>query len=265
MQQAALFFRRLSAAVRLDESDREALDRLGARQVPVPAGNDLIVEGEPIRQVVILERGWACRYVLLEDGRRQILQLLVPGDHVGESGAVFAHADHSIATLTPARVLVFPVEALRALASRHVRLRVALEWSKFRDRSMIHARLIDIGRRSASQSMAHLILELYHRLRLVGAAGENCFALPLTQETLADALGLTMVHVNRTLRQLRADGLVDLKNGLLTIRDRERLTELAGFDPSYLHHAPVSPSATSGLGDESDAATGAPQRTDRAV
>lgn len=205
MHQAAFFVRRLSTGVQLDESDREALGRLDARQVAVPAGHDLVIEGEAIRNGIIFERGWGCRYRLLEDGRRQILQLLVAGDHAGDSGAIFGQADHSIATLTPARILLLPVEALGELAARHPRLRLALEWSRFCDRAIIQARLVDIGRRSASQGMAHLILELYHRLRLVGEADEDCFALPLKQETLADALGLTMVHVNRTLRQLRAE------------------------------------------------------------
>lgn len=265
MQQAAFFIRRLSAGVRLGEADREALARLDARKVAVPAGHDLIVEGQSVRHGVIFERGWGCRYALLEDGRRQILQLLVAGDHVGDSGAIFGQADHSVATLTPSRVLVFPVGALAELAAHHSRLRLALEWSRFRDRAMIQARLIDIGRRSACQGMAHLILELFHRLRLVGEAEPDSFALPLTQETLADALGLTMVHVNRTLRQLRADGLVGLDNGLLTILDRERLTALAGFDPSYLHHGPVSHAAA----DRSARAEGTgdtlPRRADRAV
>ena len=265
MQRAECFMRRLSAGVPLGEAERAALHDLGARPAAVPGGHDLVLEGEPLCEGVIFERGWGCRYALLEDGRRQVLQLLVPGDHVGDSGAIFGRADHSVATLTPARVLLFPAAALAELSERLPRLGLALEWSRFRDRSMARARLIDIGRRSGCQRTAHLILELHLRLRLVGEAGEDWFILPLTQELLADALGMTTVHVNRMLRRLRQDRLIDLDHGRLTILARERLIELAEFDDSYLHHAPVRDSVINGLPEQADEAPTQPPRADRAV
>lgn len=229
------FLLRLSMATYLDDRERSALASMAERVVEVPARRDIVHEGEPFDRGFIVDWGWACRYTILSDGRRQILNFLIPGDHVGNAAAVFERADHSIATLSPARLSVFPSETLSDLAGRYAGIRAAFDWSTQCELAVARARLVDVGRRAAYQRLAHLILELHHRLQLVALAGDDPFVLPLTQEMLADALGLTIVHINRTVRHLREQGLICFSNGRLTILDADRLARVADFDKGYLH------------------------------
>ena len=239
MTTASRFVRRISTALPLGPREREALASLLVQTTRAEAGRDLILDGGTVDYGYVFESGWGCRYKLVEDGRRQILNFVVPGDYVGASGGIVHAADHSIAALTPVELLVFPAAALREIGDRLPRLRAALEWSSRRDLSILQERIVDIGRRSAYERMAHLMLELQHRLELVGLADGTGFDLPLTQETLADALGLTVVHVNRTLRRLRESGALLVASGRVTISDRAALVRIADFDDSYLHQGPM--------------------------
>lgn len=229
------FLQRISVALPLGRKEREALEELLAHSSSAEPGRDIVVDGEAIDYGYVFERGWGCRYKLVEDGRRQILNFVLPGDYVGASGRLVQAADHSIAALTRAELIAFPSAALAELGERLPRLRAAFEWSNRRDLAMLQERIVDIGRRSAYERMAHLILELHQRLALVGLADDDGFDLPLTQEMLADALGLTVVHVNRTLRRLRESGTVTIAAGRVTIVDRGALVDIADFDGGYLH------------------------------
>ncbi len=232
-------FLRLNTPLPLGAEELDALRTLRMQRLVAPAGRDLVREGDAVDRVYIFQRSWGCRYATLEDGRRQILQILLPGDHVGDSAEVFSRSDHAVATLTEGPLLVLPSRDLLDAARRRPRLGVALEWSRWRDLAIMQRRLVDLGRRSALERTAHLLLELHHRLQLVGLGSARGYRLPLTQQTLADALGLTEVHVNRTLRRMAREGLARIDDQRVTILRPERLAEIAEFDEGYLHHGPV--------------------------
>jgi CRP-like cAMP-binding protein len=175
------------------------------------------------------------RYKVLPDGQRQIMAYLVLGDMCDMHGSILGEMDHSIGALTPCRVAYIPQRAIEELTRRHPRINRALWWATLVDEGTLREWLVTMGRREADQQMAHLFCELLLRLQTVGLATENGFELPVTQDELADTLGLSAVHVNRVLQQLRKDGLISLVGKRLTIHDVERLKALAEFDPTYLH------------------------------
>jgi CRP-like cAMP-binding protein len=143
--------------------------------------------------------------------------------------------DHGIVALTPAAVAFIPHAVIEQLPLRRPELARALWWATLVDEAVLRAWIVNIGRRDAFEGVAHLLCELHVRLRHVGLVQDHSFDLPLTQEDLADALGLTPVHTNRVLQRLRSEGLITLRGGHLTILDAEGLRRAAGFDPNYLH------------------------------
>jgi CRP-like cAMP-binding protein len=226
--------RKLSAFVALGEADLETLARFYQRRRRFQPGHELIHEGQTHASAFILARGWACSYKILPDGERQIVDFQIPGDFLGLRSILFRTADHSIEAVTR-------IEASEVLASDILnafsgapRLATAVLWAASRDEAMVVEHLVNLGRRSAEERMAHVLLELGARLTLVGMGGRTGFDCPLTQYHLADALGLSAVHVNRVLRQLREGGLVTFQKGRVVFDDFERLKELAGFDTAYL-------------------------------
>jgi CRP-like cAMP-binding protein len=225
---------KLGTVARLGDEDLAALHDLTRDSREVPARRNLIREGDRPDHVHLVVEGWAARYKLLPDGGRQILAFLLPGDLCDLHVTVLGQMDHSIATLTRARIAFIPTAAMERLAERP-RLTRALWWSALVDEAVLRAWLTSIGRRDALERIGHLFCELFRRLCNVGLATGNGIELPLTQEEIGDALGLTPVHVNRVLQQMRADGLIVLKRGSLEIPDVARLEKVSGFDPSYLH------------------------------
>ncbi|MET0338437.1 MAG: Crp/Fnr family transcriptional regulator [Caulobacter sp.] len=228
------YIRRLEALHPLSEAERANLTQLSAPPQHHPAGMDLSTEGDapPIPRIIL--SGWACRQRGLADGRRQILAFLLPGDAVGippqNIGGVFCST-----------TAITAVTSISGAAVREAALRLTAHPSGVaiacvRACAMEEARLFDhvvrLGRQSALERVAHLLLELHERLAVVGLAFENRFPMPLTQEVLADALGLSIVHVNRTLQQLRRSGLIDTRAGWVTLRDHVQMTELASFRPA---------------------------------
>jgi CRP-like cAMP-binding protein len=226
--------RKLSAFVALSGDDLETLARFHRRRRSFAAGHQMIHEGGKNQSAFILAEGWACSYKMLPDGERQIVDFQIPGDFLGLRSILFRTSDHSIEAITR-------IEASEVLASdildgfsRAPRLASAVLWAASRDEAMVVEHLVNLGRRSAETRMAHFLLELGARLKLVGIGGLSGFDCPLTQYHLADALGLSAVHVNRVLRHLREEGLVTFQKGRVSFDDLAGLTELAGFDPDYL-------------------------------
>ena len=195
---------------------------------------DIIVQGRPYRSVFILCRGFVWRYKILPDGKRQLLSFGLPGDLIGFPAAFFDKAVNATGSLSDVVVATVPFAALYDLFTRFPRIAVALYWTAAREAAIYGERVVDIGRRSAYERLAHLILELLTRLRTVGLAEELSYVLPLTQELIADVLGLSGPHVSRMLRSMREEGLVTIEDHRLTVMDLESLTQLAGFDGDYL-------------------------------
>jgi len=226
--------RKLSAFVALSDADLATLARFERRRRSFQPGHELIHEGQAKASAFILSEGWACSYKLLPDGERQIVDFQIPGDFLGLRSILFRTSDHSIEAVTRIEATeVLAADILDAFAQAP-RLATAVLWAASRDEAMVVEHLVNLGRRSAEERMAHFLLELGARLALVGVGDRTGFDCPLTQYHLADALGLSAVHVNRVLRHLREEGLVTFRNGRVAFDDFPRLKTVGGFDTAYL-------------------------------
>ena len=199
------------------------------------ARHDLIREGDRPGSVFVLLDGWACRYKLLPEGGRQIIAFMMPGDCCDMRVSLLDEMDHSLATITSARVAMITSTQIEMLLLSRPAITRALMWSQLVDEAIMRAWIVSIGRRGSVERLAHLMCELYIRARDIGLAKDNNIRLPLTQIVLGDALGLTAVHVNRVLRQLKTERVMDIKGGTLTITNPDKLADIAGFDGNYLH------------------------------
>ena len=226
--------RKLSAFVALGEADLETLARFYQRRRRFQPGHELIHEGQTHASAFILARGWACSYKILPDGERQIVDFQIPGDFLGLRSILFRTSDHSIEAVTPIEASEVVASDIFDAFSHAPRLASAVLWAASRDEAMVVEHLVNLGRRSAEERMAHFLLELAARLKLVGLGDMTGYDCPLTQYHLADALGLSAVHVNRVLRHMREEGLVTFQKGRVVFDDFVRLKDLAGFDTAYL-------------------------------
>ena len=236
----AMFVAKLEMRGPLDAGDREGLRDLCANVRRIDANSDIISDGANPTHVHLVLEGWAARYKLLPGGGRQITAFLIPGDFCDAHVAILSRMDHGIVALSDVAVAYIPHALFDALPLRSVKLARALWWSTLVDEAVLRAWIVNIGRRDAYEAVAHLFCELQARLRNVGLVEDNRFDLPITQDVLADALGLTPVHINRILQRLRSENLILLKGGILTILDAEALRKVAGFDPAYLHVRPAA-------------------------
>ena len=200
----------------------------------MPRNREIISAGRKYDGVFVLLDGIAIRYRVLHDGRRQILNVVLPGDFIGFPACFFETALYTIAALSETVVSWVPFATLFGLFQRYPRLAATLFCTFSCETAMYAEHLIDVGRRTALERVAHFLLELLIRLQAIGLADERTFRMPLTQELVADALGLSMPHVNRTLRQLREDRLVSVDGPNVVIEDIEGLTALADFEQAYL-------------------------------
>jgi len=226
--------RKLGAFVALSEAELSVLEGLHKRRRTFVAGRDLVHQGQSDQAAYILISGWACSYKLLEDGQRQIVDFQIPGDFLGLRSVVLHLSDHSVESVTDIEVTEVHVSDLMKTFSDTPRLATAVLWAASRDEAMVVEHLINIGRREADVRVAHFLLELGARLTLVGLGSKTGYACPLTQYLLADALGLSSVHVNRVLRTLREAGMVTFRDGFVTFDDYDRLAEYAKFERTYL-------------------------------
>jgi CRP-like cAMP-binding protein len=229
--------RKLSAFVDLSDADLEALSLFDRRSRSFQSGHEMMHEGQANASAFVLADGWACSYKLLPDGGRQIVDVRIPGDFLGLRSILFRTADHTVEAVTRIEACeVLGSDLIEGLAGTP-RLATAVLWAASRDEAMMVEHMVNLGRRSAEERMAHFLLELAARLRLVGIGDRNGFDCPLTQYHLADVLGLSAVHVNRVLRHLREHGLVTFQKGRVVFDDYTGLTALAQFDTAYLDHA----------------------------
>ena len=227
--------RKLARGAELSEDDRRTVEETITDVRQIGPRQDLIREGDRPDEVHLILEGFACRYKTLADGQRQIMAFLVPGDICDLHVAILGAMDHGIGTLSACTVAFIPQTTVAVLTENHPAIIRALWWNTLVDEGILREWLVSMGRRAADKQMAHLFCELLVRLESVGLAKDNGFEFPLTQEELADALGLSPVHTNRVLTQLRDDGLIRLSGKRLDILDLDRLCTYAGFDPGYLH------------------------------
>jgi CRP-like cAMP-binding protein len=222
----------------LSKAERTALDALATTIRNFAPHQDLVAEGDrPLDCKLILE-GFACRYKLRADGRRQIMSFHIAGDFVDLEGLLTGEMDHSIGTLSRGRMAVVPHEIMLNLTESHPRITRALWRTTLLDAAVFRRWLVGVGRKAANARIAHLLCEMCVRLKAVGLSQNGSYDLPVTQAELGDALGLSTVHVNRTLQNLRSQGLIRLRGGRVTIEDWEGLKAAGEFDSKYLQAGP---------------------------
>lgn len=227
---------KLEHFTRFSAEDRQVLHLMASEGVRhLGVRGDILREGDRPQALHLILSGWACRYKHLEDGRRQIISFLLPGDICDSHVFVLRQMDHSIGSLTPVTFAQVSRRRVEEITLKHPRITEALWWDSLVGAAIQREWIVSLGQRDALERMAHLMCELFLRLRAVGLTeGDSC-DLPLTQAGLADAMGLSVVHVNRTLQELRATKLIILKGRTLTIPDLAALQDAAQFNPSYLH------------------------------
>jgi len=234
---ASLAATRLAASPFLSDEERQRLEQAPVIPRSVRAGTDLVREQETGDHLLFVVEGWACRYKTTRNGSRQISALLVAGDLGNIDALMFDRLDFGIRTLTPATVLTMPRERAVALTADHAGIARAFTWFAMVENAVLSQWLLCLGRQSAATRLAHLFCELGMRLRAEDG-NDGSFEFPLTQEHLADVLGLTPVHVNRTMQHLRSEGLIRTEHRRVILPDIERLRLLGEFDPHYLHANP---------------------------
>jgi CRP-like cAMP-binding protein len=226
---------RLGNFMELTEPDKQRLRDSTIRTITVDRGKNLINENERPDYVHIVIEGWACRYKQLADGQRAILGYLIPGDVCDVHIALLDHMDHSVSTLTSATFALIPRETVNHIFENHTPLAYAFFWASLVEESVQREWFVNNTGRPADKRLAHLLCEMQLRHRAAGLTRDNCIDFPLTQQDLADAMGITVVHTNRVMQKLRSEGLIAYDNKQLTIHDWEALKAFGDFDPGYMH------------------------------
>lgn len=226
----------LSAFVRLSGHDREILATALSKRIRVlPPRHDIIREGDNPKFVNVILEGWAQRYKQLADGRRQILSFFIAGDLCDTNVFILRKMDHSLSTVTEVALAEISQAEFQEMMENSPRISQALWWSELVAVATQREWTTNIGQRTAYERIAHLFCEIFMRLRTVGLTQDNACEFPMTQSEIAEATGLTQVHVNRTIQDLRRDHLIELRGRRLLVLSLEGLEAAAMFNPNYLH------------------------------
>ena len=226
---------KLRARDEISAEEEQAIRGAVAEIREFPADKTVIEANRPLTVSTLLLEGLMCRYKDLSEGQRQITELHVPGDFVDLHSFTLKHLDHAILTLTRCKVAIVPHANLDRITERYPHLTRVLWFTTNLDACIAREGEVSLGRRNAIQRTAHLFCELRVRLGIVGLTDGNSYALDVTQIELAECLGLTAVHVNRVLKELRERGLMEFRGGRVTITDFAELERVADFDSNYLY------------------------------
>jgi CRP-like cAMP-binding protein len=237
MQATDRLLRKLQISTSLDAGDAKAIERLPAIIREVPAHTAIVCEGEKPGQSCLLVDGFLCRSKTTDAGKRQILSIHIPGEIPDLQSLHLDIMDHDLTTLSRSVVGFISHEALRALTRERPSVAEALWRETLIDAAVFREWIVNVGRRSAVARLAHLLAEIGTRLQGIGLAAGDRFELPMTQLDIADALGLTPVHVNRVVQELRRAGLLELRKHSVFLPDLPRLKGLGDFDDLYLHQS----------------------------
>lgn len=191
-------------------------------------------QGNTQKKCMIVTKGWAYRFKELSDGNRQVINYYLPGDIISPFAVIVPKIGHSVASITLLEVCVFEPEYLVELFATQPKLGLLYGWMLGRDDSMVAEQVVRVGRRSAYKRTAHLLLELFHRLKVIGETENEAFYLPVSQQLLADTLGLSFVHMNRTLRKLRMDNLISKDSKEIRLLDIDKLKQHAEYETCYM-------------------------------
>ena len=227
--------RKLESIFELTAEERDAITRLPMTVRDLKTDQDIVRDQDRPSQCCLILEGFACRYKALEGGKRQIFSFHIPGDIPDLQSLHLAVMDHSLATITKGKVAFIAHDTVRACVRAHPRIGDAFWRDTLIDAAVFREWMAGIGRRDAPTRIAHLFCEMFARMKAVGLAQEDTCEWPITQAEVGDALGLSTVHVNRSLQKLRETGAVEVRGASLTVKDWDALQELGEFDPTYLH------------------------------
>lgn len=219
--------RRLSAFSDVEPDELAFIQSMKRAHLRFPAGTAVISAGQDRADLYTLYAGWAYRFKSLPDGRRQILNFFLPGDLMGLQASMFAHATYDVVALSDVQVCVFPSGRLWELFKRMPALAFDVTWLGARSESVVDENLTSVGARSAAGRVAALLFTLFERARALQFVDDGRLEFPLTQQHIADALGLSLVHTNKTIARLKRSGLIELHGGHLAIPDRNALRQIA--------------------------------------
>lgn len=225
---------KLKSFIDLTDNEISVFSSLPHRLITLAAGREIVHEGQRAHNAFILVDGWVASYKLLPDGTRQIIDVQIPGDFLGLRSLLLRTSDHSFEAITEITIAEISAQNMISTFSKSPRLASAVLWAASRDEAMVVEHLVNIGRRSAIVRTAHFLLELGNRLNLIGVGTKHTYPCPLSQYLLADALGLSAIHINRVLRQLREQDLMTFQKGIVHFKNLEKLIALADFQVGYL-------------------------------
>lgn len=229
------FFRKIMLRDALGNEEQQALIEAADQVLPFAPSQDLVTEGSRPIHSMLVAQGFTCRYRLSKDGNRLITAIHLPGDFVDLHSFLLKEMDHSVGALTECSIITFPHERLVKVTEQFPHLTRLLWLNTLLDGAIHREWLLGMGRLSAPQRTAHLLCELYARLRALGLASDCRFGLPITQASLADAIGISTVHINRVIQELRQRGLIAWDGGTVEILNWDKMADMAEFDELYLH------------------------------
>jgi CRP-like cAMP-binding protein len=233
------FVARLLQHVALDTDDLRSLDAIIDGELSIRRQRDLIVDGYEYRKLCFVKNGYAVRYKLLRNGKRQILNVVLPGDIVGIPASFLERAAYSVTAITDVTMNVCALDAYVQLCYRRPQFALALSWIAVQEATTYAEHIIDVGRRTPIERLSHFLLELHARLYIVGRAGKTGFALPFSQEIMADVLGLSTPHLNRTMQRLRSEKLIAGSERQVEFLDPGAMQTLAHYQPQELTPIPL--------------------------
>ncbi len=233
------FVARLTQLVDLKAAGLKAFDDIIDGELVIRKRRDLISDGYEYRKLCFVKDGYAVRYKLLRNGKRQILNVILPGDIVGLPGSFYERAVYSVIAITDLRMNVCSLDAYVQLCYRHPQYGLALSWIAVQEATTYAEHVIDVGRRTPIERLSHFLLELHARLKAVGRAEKARFTLPFSQEVIADVLGLSVPHLNRMMQQLRAEKLIADTERVVEFLNVDALQSLAHYQPQALAPIPL--------------------------
>lgn len=227
--------RKLSGYFGLDDDVIRIFDNICRDRVEFAADSVIVSQGGDYGDVYLVDNGWVVRARLMDTGARQIVNLALPGDFVALNALLFNCSDFELSCKTDVAAFRFPGDQLSDAISRHPSLYAALFWANAHEESMLAERIVSLGRRSARARAAHVLCEIIARMEIIGIDDAQRLIVPMSQDDFADVLGISIVHMNKTLRGLERDGVIAFRNAILLVMDRKRLEAEAGFEAGYLH------------------------------
>jgi CRP-like cAMP-binding protein len=233
------FVVRLRSLIDITAADRESLQNVIESEQEVKKRRDLVLDGYEFCKLCFVKDGFAARYKLLRNGKRQIINFVVPGDVVGLPGSFLDRAANSVIAVSDMTLQVCSLESFVGLCYRRPKFGMVLSWLAVQEAANYAEHVVDVGRRTPVERLAHLLLEIHFRLAAVGRATKSSFNLPFTQEMMSDALGLSVPHLNRMLSQLRSEGMIAVSERQVELIDVKALQMLAQFQPAHPARIPA--------------------------